>query len=132
MATPTFSGSTTLDFYGLSVDGTSGDKTYSASTVSSFALTSDSKAVAYAMVAPVTASATTNANEYTLEIVTATTTKSVNIDLKKADNSAFTGATAGYSFGISLYFKSADEIMADVEVIDWVNEGEFQGEITNE
>ncbi len=122
-----------LDFHSLAVDGTTGAKTYSASPVSSFALTSDSKTVAYAMVAPVNASAATDANEYVLEIKTASgATKTVNIDLKKGvDGSAFTGPTAGYSFGISLYFKSINEIMADVTVETWTNEGEFQGEITN-
>ncbi len=131
MATPIFSGSIDLNFYGLSVSADNA-KVYSSSAISNVSLTNDSKPVAYAMVAPVTASATPNAGEYVLEIVTSKGPKTVDIDLKTADGSAFSGTTAGYAFGISLYFKSINEIMADVKVDDWISEGEFQGEITNE
>ena len=127
----TYSSSVTaLDFYGLSVDG--GAKTYSPSAVSNIALTTASKSVAYSMVAPVTAAAGT-ATEYTLEIVTANEgAKTIAIDLKNTDATAFTGNTAGYSFGISISFISVNEITANVTVEEWLEAGEFEGKITNE
>ena len=135
---PTFSSdaatATALDFYGLSADAT-GAKTYTASAVSNYALTTASELVAYSMVAPVTAAA--GATEYTLEIVTANAgPKIIAIDLNKAGSTAstataFTGSTAGYSFGISISFISVNEITANVSVENWKEEGEFEGKITN-
>ena len=131
---PTFSSSVSaLDFYGLSVDGTTGAKTYSETVASDFALTTSSTSVAYAMVAPVTAVAGASA-EYTLQIETVGAgIKTIAVDLKKlSDGSAFTGNTAGYSFGVSISFISINEITATVSVDEWRQEGEFEGKITNE
>lgn len=118
----------TLDFYGLTEDA-DGEKVYSDITMADYALTTDAELVAYSMVAPVTASEA-NKEEYILEIATELDgSKYIGIDLMAAAGEAFVGNTAGKSFTISLYFKSNEQIMVDVTVEDWEEEGEWQGEV---
>ena len=121
---------TALNFYGLSVDGSS-KKVYSESAFSDYMLTTTPEYVGYTMVAPVTASPTTGTEEYFLAITTEKLgVKYIGVDLMAAGGvTAFNGNTAGRSFSISVYFKSNDEIMTDVEVIDWIEEGESKGDI---
>ncbi|MDR3117954.1 MAG: fimbrillin family protein [Mediterranea sp.] len=119
-----------LDFYGLSLDVLDDNKLYTDVAVSDYTLTTIRDYVGYSMVAPVNATAA--ANEYFLAITTANKgIKYIGIDLKAVGGSDFTGNTAGHSFLISIHFKSNNDIMVDVTVDDWDEQGEFQGEIAD-
>lgn len=120
---------TTLSFYGLTSDA-SGDKVYGTNTQFSYPLTTSSTLMAYSMVAPITATALEE-KEYFLKITTANEgAKYIGIDLLDTKGIPFVGSTRGRSFVISIFFKSNNEIMASAAVEDWINEGEWEGEIT--
>ncbi len=120
------SAATSLGFYGLSLNGT--DKTYSNTAVSTYTLNGDATFVGYSMVAPVDATSA-NKEEYFIEVTTTTGgAKRIPVDLKSSADADFVGSTAGRSFIVSIYFKSNQQIAVDVEVADWIEEGEWQGE----
>ncbi len=118
---------TSLSFYGLSL-AADDSKTYSNTAVTSYTLTGTSTFVGYSMVAPINATSA-NAAEYFLEINTAGGAKRIPVDLKSSADADFEGSTAGRSFIVSIYFKSNQEIAVDVVVEDWIEEGEWQGEV---
>lgn len=116
-------GATSLNFYGLNV--ADNKKIYTDTPVSAYTLTTVPTFVGYSMVAPVNATAA-NVEEYFLEITTSGGgVKRIAVDLTSATGIPFEGNTAGRVFIVSIYFKSGQEIAINVEVAEWIDEGEW-------
>jgi len=129
--TTTFSAAAvnTMPFYGMTF--ADDVKTFSDDVAANYVLTTDATFVGYSMVAPVEATAE-NKEEYFLEINSTLSAqpKRVAVDLMSSAQAEFVGNTAGRVFVISLYFKSDSEISVTVDVEDWDEQGEWQGEVS--
>lgn len=113
----------TMAFYTITDETTYNDTPFTGQTL---ALTEDFKAVAYSLVAPITASGT---SDFVLEVKTANETKTVAVNLKDTGGvDAFTGDTQGKAFEINLTF-SATEIQAKATVEPWEDAGKAEEEI---
>jgi len=131
VVTPSAAALSSMDFYLASTDGEN-KKTYTETPFinQTYTLTTTPSLVAYSMVAPVTA-IEDKTDEYYLEVETEKMgTRKISIDLLKDADTKFVGNTAGNSFTIALTFRSLELITVDVEVVEWIENGEYQGEIT--
>ena len=131
VVTPSAAALTSMDFYLASANGEN-KKTYTETpfTGQAYTLTTTPSLVAYSMVAPVNATVA-NTEEYYLEVETEEMgVRKISVDLLKDADTKFDGNTAGNSFTIALTFRSLELITVDVEVAEWIENGEYQGEIT--
>ena len=103
------------------------DNTFTATYPSGYALSTSSTEVAYILCAPTNATAGdvgSRTNEYVLELITENRSGvTVNVDLKTADNTWFTGSTMGHQFVIELKLCAGGYISASASVTDWTTGG---------
>ena len=112
------------------------DNTFTATYPSGYTLTTLSTEVAYVLCAPVTAtegSVGSRTNEYVLELSTENRSGvTVNVDLKTASDTWFTGSTMGHQFVIELRLCAGGYISALATVTDWTTGGYVIQEVTEE
>ena len=110
------------------------DNTFTATYPSGYTLSTSSTEVAYVLCKPVSASAGdvgSRTNEYVLKLNTQNRSDvTINVDLKTADNTWFTGSTMGHQFVIELKLCAGGYISASASVTDWTTGGYVITDVT--
>jgi hypothetical protein len=133
-AAATFAKATTavkvLPFYKATASGNVVTYTNNTYSGQQYELTINSTLQAYALVAPVSATAVTDSKEYFLKVVHTDSagtdaTNILPVDLMKAGNAeAFSGDTAGSMFTIVVSYRKAEDINVLATLTDWDEQGE--------
>ena len=118
-----FSGATdVLSFYATGTDNAFGTE-----YPSGYTLTTEPTEVAYVLCQPVSATEEISelpTNEYVLQLTTEHRSNvTVNVDLKTASETWFTGSTMGHQFVLKLKLCAGGYISASASVTDWVTGG---------
>lgn len=118
-----------LQFYALGTDNT-----FSTQYSAGLSLSTESTEVAYVLCKPVSATSGDvglRTNEYVLELSTENRTAvTINVDLKTASDTWFTGSTMGHEFVIELKLCAGGYISASASVTDWTTGGYVIKDVT--